>query len=198
MIRGWERTYMTTGENDLKKEKNMLLRKINAGISLLCTLLLLDHAIFHAAWMLSGGSIEKSADSLPWILFLLMMVHAVISIVLAFLGHKGAEKRKCKNYPQLNASTVIQRVSGMVMILLAVQHVLGVNGLWRVPPVVHVVLPPLFFAVALSHMAVSVSKALITLGIGNARFVKTADVIMKVLCGITLIADIVSYYIFLG
>lgn len=174
----------------------MLLRKINAGISLLCTLLLLDHAIFHAAWMLSGGSIEKSADNLPWILFLLMMVHAVISIVLAFLGHKGAEKRKCKNYPRMNVSTVVQRVSGMAMILFAVQHVLGVNGLWPMPMPVHAVLPPLFFVIALSHMAVSVSKALITLGVGNARFVKTADVIIKVLCGVTLIADIAGFYLY--
>ena len=176
----------------------MLLRKINAVIGLLCTFFLLDHAIFHAAWMMSKGTIEKSASSLPRILFTLMMVHAIISIVLAFRGHKGAEKRKCKAYPQMNVATNIQRVGGMVMILLAVQHVLGVNGLWRVPPLVHTFLPPLFFAVALSHMAVSGSKALITLGIGNARFVKTADVIIKVLCGITLIADIVGYYIFLG
>ena len=176
----------------------MLLRKINAVIGLLCTFFLLDHAIFHAAWMMSKGSIEKSADSMPWILFGLMLAHAFISIYLGIAAHVGAEKRKCKSYPKMNVATNIQRAGGMVMILLAVQHVLGVNGLWRVPPLVHTFLPPLFFAVALSHMAVSGSKALITLGIGNARFVKTADVIIKVLCGITLIADIVGYYIFLG
>ena len=96
----------------------------------------------------------------------------------------------------MNISTVVQRVSGMAMILFAVQHVLGVNGLWPMPMPVHVVLPPLFFVIALSHMAVSVSKALITLGVGNARFVKTADVIIKVLCGVTLIADIAGFYLY--
>ena len=176
----------------------MLSRKINAVLSLLCTLFLLDHAVFHALWMMSKGTMEKSVDSMPRILFCLMLAHAFISIYFGITAHKGAEKRKCNGYPKLNMVTNFQRASGVIMILLAVQHVLGVNGLWRVPPLVHTFLPPLFFAVALSHMAVSGSKALITLGIGNARFVKTADVIIKVLCGITLIADIVGYYIFLG
>lgn len=176
----------------------MLLRKINAVLSLLCTLFLLDHAIFHAAWMMSKGTIEKSASSLPRILFTLMMVHAIISIVLAFRGHKGAEKRKCKAYPQMNVATIIQRASGVVLILLAVQHVLGVSGAWPVPPIVHMILPPLFFTVALMHAAISGVKALITLGIGNAKFIKTADIVVKVLCVITIIADIVGFYIYLG
>ena len=62
----------------------MILRKINAWLSLLTTLLFLDHAIFHAVWMLSKGTIEKSADSMPRILFAVMMIHAIVSIVLAF------------------------------------------------------------------------------------------------------------------
>ena len=66
----------------------MLLRKINAVISLLCTILLMDHAIFHAAWMLSRGSIAQSATPLPRMMFVVMMVHAVLSIVLAIRGHK--------------------------------------------------------------------------------------------------------------
>lgn len=42
----------------------MLLRKINAVLSLISTILILDHAIFLAIWMLSRCSIEKMENFL--------------------------------------------------------------------------------------------------------------------------------------
>ena len=42
----------------------MLLRKINAGVSLIIAFLLLDHAIFNAARMISRGTIEKNGGFL--------------------------------------------------------------------------------------------------------------------------------------
>ena len=73
----------------------MLLRKINAVLSLISTILILYHAIFLAIWMLSRCSIEKTENFLPQILMILVLAHAIISIILAVLGHKNAEKRKC-------------------------------------------------------------------------------------------------------
>ena len=175
----------------------MVLRKINAGISLIITFLLMDHAIFHAAWMLSRGSIAKTANNLPRILFMLMMAHAVISIVLAVLGHKGAEKRKCNSYSKLNIPTNIQRIGGILMILFTVLHIAGTIGLLQPPQIVHAVLPPLFFALALMHVAISASKAFVTLGIGNATFIKFADILVKVLCVATWIADVIGFYLYL-
>ena len=93
----------------------MLLRKINAGLSLFVTFLLLDHAIFLAAWMLSRGSFQMGANPIPWILLWSMVIHAIISILLGILGHKGAEKRKCKAYPKLNKATILQRISGILL-----------------------------------------------------------------------------------
>lgn len=174
----------------------MKLRKINAVISLLCTILLMDHAIFHALWMLSKFSIPKTAIS-SWILLWLMAAHASISIALAIRGHKGAEKRKCKEYPKMNIPTYIQRMGGMALLLFTALHVLGAVGVLQPPQMVHAILPPLFFTLALAHVAVSASKALITLGIGNAKSVKTVDIIVKVLCAVTLIADLVGFYLYL-
>ena len=174
----------------------MNLRKINAGLSLLCTVLLMDHAIFHAVWMLSRGSIPKTASSLPRILFMLMLIHAIISIVLAIRGHKGTEKRKYNGYPYMNLPTYIQRVSGIALILFTTLHIAGTVGLMQPPPVVHAILPPVFFTIALMHTAISTSKALITLGIGNAKLVKIVDIAMKVICAVTLIADVVGFYLY--
>ena len=175
----------------------MFLRKLNAWISLATTFLLFDHAIFHAIWMLSRGSVEKSANSMPWILFMLMMLHAIISIVLAILGHKGSEKCKTKSYPKMNKATIFQRVSGVLLILFSILHILGATGGIKPHIIIYAIFQPVFFAIALMHVAVSGSKAFITLGIGNVRFIKIVDVIIKIIFVVTLIADIVGFYLYL-
>ena len=146
--------------------------------------------------MLSRGTVEKSADSMPKILFAAMMVHAIISIVLAVLGHKGADKIKCKGYSSLNRPTYIQRFSGIVLIPLTVLHILGTIGIINPPQTVHAILPPLFFAICMMHVAISANKAFITLGFGNAKFIKIADIIIKLICGATLIADVAGFYLY--
>ena len=175
----------------------MLLRKINAGLSLLTTILLLDHAIFNAVRMLSRGTIEKGTTVMSWVLFGLMLAHAFISIDLAISAHEGAEKRKCKSYPKMNVATMIQRISGVVLIVFTALHVAGAAGFMTPPPIVHAVVPAVFFTIALAHVAVSTSKAFITLGIGNAKFVKAVDIIVKVLCAATLIAALAGFYLYI-
>ena len=175
----------------------MLSRKINAVISLLTTVLLLNHAVGTALWMLSRGAIAGKNSFLPWVMAGLMVMHAFISIELGISAHVDIEKKKCKSYPKLNAPTIIQRMSGILLIVFTGLHIGGTVGYLQPPKVVHAVLPILFFTVALAHAAISTSKAFITLGIGNARFIRVIDVIMKVLCGITLIADITGFYLYL-
>jgi hypothetical protein len=172
----------------------MLLRKVNAVLSIICTVLILDHAIFLSVWMLSRCSIAKSENFIPIILMILVVAHAIISIVLGVIGHKNAEKRKCKEYPKLNVSTIIQRASGILMILLLVLHIVGATNYYQ-PKILHAVLHPLFFAIVLSHVAVSGSKAIITLGIGSAKVVKVVDVVIKVICIATFIASVIGFYL---
>ena len=174
----------------------MQLRKINAGVSLLTTLLLLAHSIYNAIRMLSRGSIIINANYIPWILMGLMLIHAFISIDLAISSHTESEKIKCKSYPKLNIPTIFQRASGILLIIFTALHVAGAAGFMHPPKAVHAIVPPLFFTLALAHAAISTSKAFITLGIGNAKFVKTFDVVMKVICVATLIADIIGFYLF--
>jgi uncharacterized membrane protein SirB2 len=89
----------------------MLLRKINAVISLLTTILLLDHVIFSSVWMLSKGSVEQSAPIAPWILAGFLGIHAFISICFVFSDREEGETRKVKSYLRLNRVTVFQRVA---------------------------------------------------------------------------------------
>jgi succinate dehydrogenase hydrophobic anchor subunit len=172
----------------------MLLRKINAGIGILITVLLLGHTISNGVWMLSMGKTVKSLGVVSWILFWLMMAHAILSIVHGVRDHK-ASKNTAKQKP--DAPTIIQRATGVALIVFTVLHVLEAVGVMTPPQPIHAVFPPLFYAISLIHTAVSGSKAMITLGIGNAKTVKAVDIIVKVLCAVTLIADVVGFYLYL-
>ena len=174
----------------------MLLRKLNAIISLLTTLFLLDHAIFNSVRMLSKGSVEQSAPVAPWILAGLVAVHAFLSIYFAVSSHMEGETRKVKSYPKMNRVTVFQRVSGILLILFIALHIAGASGAMTPPHIVHTIFPPLFFAIALAHAAISTDKAFITLGIGNARVIRVVSVAVKLICATTLIAAIAGFYLF--
>lgn len=176
----------------------MLLRKINAGLSLFSTLFLLEHAVFIALYIFSRGRILNPIPKAGWILSGLVAAHAFISVALAISAHRNGGKQPYKSYPKMNLSTVIQRASGILLLPFIALHVAGATGAMTPPRLIHSIVPPLFFLVALAHTAVSFSKALITLGIGNARFVRVADIVMKLICVLTLVADIVGFYLLYG
>ena len=82
------------------------------------------------------------------------------------------------------------------MIVFTALHIAGASGAMQPPHIVHTILPPLFFAIALAHAAISTDKALITLGIGNARFIKIVNVAIGLVCAATLVADIIGFYLY--
>jgi hypothetical protein len=49
--------------------------------------------------------------------------------------------------------------------------------------------------VVYGHTAISFSKAFITLGIGNAKFIKVVDIVMTILCILIFIASVVGLYL---
>ena len=174
----------------------MKLRKTNAVFSLISTMLLFVHAISLAAWMLSQGKIPKLPSAMPRALTMFFLVHAILSIVIFISSTKGREKHNGKHYFKLNRATLIQRIIGILLLPLTVPHILGAVGVITPSPLVHAILPPLFFSLIMVHVAISTSKAFITLGIGNARFVKCLDIVIKVVCVVTLIADIIGFYLY--
>ena len=130
------------------------------------------------------------------LLVVLMVAHAIICIILLIRSRKGAKNGE-RTYAKLNGATLFQRVSGMLLILFSVFHVASAISGIKPPEAIHAVLLPLFFLLALSHVAVSGSKAFVTLGVGNAKFIKVADVLIKALCAVTLVIDLVGFYTYL-
>ena len=145
--------------------------------------------------MLSGGSIAMPDDFLSWTFLGLLALHAFISFDLVISAHAEGEKCKCKNYPKMNVSMIVQRASGFFMIPVTALHIAGAMKVMQPPEIVHAILPPLFFTVVMVHVAASASKAFITLGIGDAGVIKKVDIAVKAICGVILVADIVGFYL---
>ena len=173
----------------------MILRKINATLSLITTILLLGHAISVASWMLSRGKIIPfGGHTLPKVLILAAVAHTLVSIILMISANIG-RKSKEKAYPKLNASTMFQRISGVLMILFTWLHIAGAKDIITPPQIVHAIVPTLFFILVMGHIIVSCSKAFITLGIGNSKLVKCVNIGIRAICIVTVIADIIGFYL---
>lgn len=175
------------------------MRKINAVFGLLTTVLLLIHAICLSVRMLSRYRIDMPDSPLPWVLTALMTVHMVLCIILWISSQKDANGTKHKEYFKLNAETYVQRITGLLIILLIVLHVLGAANHFQ-PKMLHAILHPLFFAAALAHVSVSFSRAFISLGIGNAKAIRIIDVSTKALCCVIFAAGVIGFNLclFLG
>lgn len=174
----------------------MLLRKINAIITLLATALLINHAIYASGWMLFNRAIIESPHIIPWMLVGLLATHAFISIYLVAATYMEEGKSKVKSYPKMNKTTVFQRASGVLLIIFIALHVAEASDAITPPHIIHLIMPQIFFIMALAHTCVSVDKAFITLGIGNVGFVKAIKVIVRVVCAVTLVASVVGYYLY--
>ena len=174
----------------------MNLRKINAVFGLLATVLLLGHSISLAVWMLSQGAVPKAPEAMPRALTFVFVIHIILSIVLIISTNKGRKKSSGKHYFKLNRATLFQRISGILLIIFTPPHILGATGVIQPAPLVHATLPVMFFCLSMAHAAVSADKALITLGIGHATFVKRAGIAIKVICATTLVADIIGFYLY--
>ena len=173
----------------------MKLRKFNAGLSLLVTFMLLMHAIMLAIWMLSRGALAEPNNPMPFIMAMLTVVHALLSIGLLIAGNKDRTSIKGRHYPKQNVPMIIQRVSGVLLLIFSWLHIAGTVGIMTPPPLVHDIVPPVFFTIAMAHVVISTPKAFITLGIGNAKFIKALSIAIRVLCLVVLIADIAGFYL---
>ena len=146
----------------------MKLKKVNAALSLLTIVGMLIHVIYnvYAYMTLYYNPVLKQVTAYPFLIC--VCLHAVLGIFIVATGGDGTGNRY---YPRQNLSTIIQRISAALMLLLLIVHIRMFNlmeyaagqGKWWLWWLL-VFGEVLFFAAVIAHISVSFSKALITLG----------------------------------
>ena len=146
----------------------MTLKKINAILSLLSIILLAAHLGTCIYSYLTLVFMPGPIKILARISSVFIIAHVVISIIILFTQADGFKRDR---YPGLNKRTNIQRISGIVILLMLSMHFkayrivtkLSAAGSPAVRPIM--LAQSVFFAAVILHIAVSVSKAFISLGI---------------------------------
>ena len=150
----------------------MKLKKTNAVLALLSTVALLVHMGYNIYAFLSFtyNPTLKTWTALPFIFF--VCAHAVLGMCAVFLQGEGTSSL----YAKQNRGTYVQRITAALIFPLLIIHLKNFNllknsaekGNWFFFGLL-IVLQLAFFAVVVAHAKVSVSRALITLGLLKDR-----------------------------
>lgn len=163
----------------------MKLKKLNSILGILLILALLGHAATMGYSLWTGWYNFPLCKMLARATAALAAAHGFLSILIMFTAHDGGNFR----YKKLNRATLIQRISAvMILVFLhshikAYAHMATHAQLTTGQSIFFMVTELLFFAAVMSHTAVSVSKAAITLGlVDSPSKIKMIDKAAYILC----------------
>ena len=175
----------------------MKLKKINAFLALLSLVLLLLHVGYSCFAYLTFyyNPFLTKIFAVPFIV--LTCLHAVCGMMIVFLQADGTRPDL---YPRQNLRTILQRGTAALIFPLLILHIQtfdllrdsGEKGnyaaFWAL-----ILAEILFFAVVLTHIAVSVTRALITMGwLTSERAQRHLDRIIYIVCGVAFVIMVVS------
>ena len=139
----------------------MIIKKINAVIAILISLMLIDHSVACSMHLITHNY-ESSMPAPAIILACLVMVHACISLFNVFVKHDNCTVK----YKALNRGAMIQRGTGIAVMVVLIPHVVCAKMYmvaWAVK--LFLITHFIFVIIAGIHAAISVPKGLVTLGI---------------------------------
>ena len=172
----------------------MRLKKINAALGLLSIAAMLLHIGYTVFAYLAFyyNPTLKLLTAIPFMV--LACLHAVCGMLTLFLQSDGT---RLELYPKQNARTILQRVSAALMLPLLILHI-NTFGLLQSSAEARqwiwfallMLSQPLFYGTVLTHIAVSVTRGLITLGwLSSTEKQKVIDRVVYILCALAFVVS---------
>lgn len=173
----------------------MIIKKINAVLSMLTVLLLFAHSTYeiiaYSFFIYDVSVVKILARSFMTV----AIIHVIISIIILLFFH---EKKLLTKYGKYNWRTLIQRISALAVIVLLAIHIKTANyllsdGKTMAGIITVLIIEFLFFTSVMLHIGSSFSRAMISLGIITAKKTQTrVDIIVSVICIIWLLAACIA------
>ena len=172
----------------------MRLKKINAALgflSIAAMLLHIGYTVFAYLAFYYNPTL-KLLTAIPFMV--LACLHAVCGMLTLFLQSDGT---RLELYPKQNARTILQRVSAALMLPLLILHI-NTFGLLQSSAeagqwiwfALLMLSQPLFYGVVQTHIAVSVTRGLITLGwLSSTEKQKVIDRVVYILCALAFVVS---------
>lgn len=169
-----------------------MAKKINAVLGISIIVIFLVHIIYEIVAYLTFYYNPAVTKIIAYTALGAVALHILMSIYIVAFAH---DKGKGMKYPALNARTLIQRITAVLMTVLVIFHMntfklLSMNAKTNMPAFVLVLaVQIIFYASVLLHVAVSAGNALITLGLvtsGKTR--KKIDIVVWIICAVLFAA----------
>ena len=167
----------------------MKLKKINAALGLLSMLCMLLHMGYSAYAYLTFyyNPVMKWVFALPFMI--LCCLHAVCGMLTVFLNKDGG---RADLYTKQNIRTIIQRTTAALIFPLLILHINTFALMQKAAGkgqsifiILLIIAEIVFFGAVVTHVAVSVSRGLITLGLlASAETQKKTDLVVYNVCAI--------------
>ena len=147
----------------------MKLKKINAALGLLSVIFMLLHIGYSVYSYLAFiyDPVKKMIFAIPFIV--LVCLHAVFGMLSVFTAKEGG---RMDLYPKQNMRTILQRVSAALIFPLLILHINTFSLMqkcaekgYAVFIILLIIAELVFFAAVITHIAVSVTNGLVTLGL---------------------------------
>lgn len=174
----------------------MKMKKINATLGLLSIVFMLLHIAYSIFAYLTFyyNPFLKMVFAIPFIV--MVCLHAVCGMLTVFMQADGT---RMDLYPEQNMRTILQRVSAALIFPLLILHI-NTYSLMRsssenghpVFVILLIVAEVVFFAAVITHVSVSLTKGLITLGFLTSR--EKERIINRVIYVIGAVVFVLSVY----
>ncbi len=174
----------------------MKMKKINASLGLLSIVLMLLHIGYtvYAYLTFYYNPVLRLVFAIPFMV--MVCLHAVCGMLTVFMQADGT---RMDLYPEQNRRTILQRVSAALIFPLLIVHIKtpGWIGACAAKGQTYFVLllmaaELLFFAVVITHVSVSLTKGLVTLGILTSR--ETQQTLDRIIYVIGAFVYVISVY----
>ncbi|MBR0308374.1 MAG: hypothetical protein IJH92_05735 [Mogibacterium sp.] len=141
----------------------MKLKKTNATLGIISTLILLAHAGYQMTAYVLFIYAPMVTKVLAWGCAAAISAHAVIGMCIVMFAHDGSAALE---YPMANIRTILQRASAIGIMVLLVLHVKSFDILKSGTPglILVEIIVILFYACVFTHIATSLTNAFVTLG----------------------------------
>ena len=169
----------------------MRIKKINAALGLFAICLLIAHVAYELWSYIKFYYNPVMTKVFGFATAGVCVLHVILSAVIVFKMHDGSRLR---TYPKVNIRTILQRASGCGILVCLPVHIFtggliaghaGGPGLLTLLIAVQL----LFWVMVFTHISVSFTRALITLGaVQSRRAQRIIDVIVWCVCGAGFIA----------
>ena len=188
----------------------MSLKKFNAVCSWILTAVLLAHVTVSVVFMLTGLYDLQLMIILSRTIAVVCTAHILVSLAVVFILRDRADKsrykgQKRKKYKSLNLRTLVQRASGLCILILLYPHIkLFTSFIYEFKPlavgnkIIVFIVESLFFIMVFLHLAVSFSRSFISMGmIRTDAAEKRLDRTAFAVCAAGLAVVLVSLAVFL-